>query len=257
MLPAKVLGVVLGRRAGNVSHLIRGLSGTRDARVRSLLQEISQNFAGQEFAEQARQALAHQHTKPSAEGEAPETLAGDLEVFGLPTLLQSLADSELSGRLVISEPNGSDRAVMVFSGGKIHRAEVGRLRGLDAMCQLFERPRPASFVFRKAASKDAVPQEEGVLDVMSTVMEAMRRHDEFNEDRALVPDGISLMPGEATPALPKQETDKKFAKSVWREAAQGTAPETCEGAVDGDAYRVRKLYAHWLESGALKRRPAA
>jgi hypothetical protein len=65
------------------------------------------------------------------------------------------------------------------------------------------------------------------------------------------------MPGEATPALPKQETDKKFAKSVWREAAQGTAPETCEGAVDGDAYRVRKLYAHWLESGALKRRPAA
>lgn len=257
MLPTKVLGVVLGRRAGKVSHLIRGLSGTRDPRVRSLFQEIARNFKGQEFAEQARQALALQQSKPATGGEAPETLSGDLEIFGLPTLLQSMADSELSGRLVISEPNGCDRAVIVFSGGKILRCEVGRLRGLDAMCQLFERPRSACFVFQKAAPNDAVPREEGVLDVMSTILEAMRRHDEFNEDRALVPDGISLMPGEATPSLPKQETDKEFAKSVWSEAARGTAPETCEGAVDGDAYRVRKLYAHWLESGALERRPAA
>ena len=57
--------------------------------------------------------------------------------------------------------------------------------------------------------------------------------------------------------MPAKESDKEFATAVWREAARGTAPESCEGAVNGDAYRVRQLYAHWLECGALERRPAA
>jgi hypothetical protein len=46
-------------------------------------------------------------------------------------------------------------------------------------------------------------------------------------------------------------------EAVWREASRGTAPESCEGLSGSDSYRVRRLYAHWLESGVLTRRPAA
>ena len=65
------------------------------------------------------------------------------------------------------------------------------------------------------------------------------------------------MPTDKPPAMPGKEADQAFGKAVWREAAAGTAPESCEGVVKADAYRVRKLYAHWLECGSLKRRPAA
>jgi len=149
------------------------------------------------------------------------------------------------------------RAVILFSSGKILRCEAGQLDGMDAMCQLFERPRPATFRFEKATRDAPPPTAQGVLDVMATILEAMRRHDEFNEARAIVPDGVLLMPTGKSPSLPREETDKELAKSVWHEAARGTAPETCEGSVKADAYRVRKLYAHWLEHGALQRRPAA
>jgi hypothetical protein len=257
MLPAKVMGLVLGRRAKDVPHLIRALSGTSEPSVRQLFGEIVERFSGQDFVEPAREALTAPQSKPPPGAEASEELSGDLDVFGLPTLLQSMAESELTGRLVISEPNGRDRAVLLFSGGEIASCEVGRLCGLDAVCQLFERPRPATFRFQKTLSSDPIPGGEGTMRVIQTVLEAMRRHDEFHEDRAVVPDGVSLMPTDKTPSLPKAKIDHKFARAVWRQAARGTAPETCEGAVNSDAYRVRRLYAHWFECGALKRRPAA
>ena len=95
------------------------------------------------------------------------------------------------------------------------------------------------------------------MDVLPLLLEAIRRHDEFQEDRALAPDGASLVPTGAAPSIPEDESDRDLVQTVWREAARGTAPESCESLVRRDAYRVRRLYAHWLESGALKHRPAA
>ena len=256
-LPARVMGLAVGRKVWQVPFLIRALSGTPAPAVGRMFEEIVQRFPSHEFSEEVRDALAAFESKPRSETTAHEELSGDLEVFGLPTLMQSMADSELSGRLVITDENGSDRAIMLFAAGKIQSCEVGRLRGVDAVCQLFERPRPATFSFRKARPKQASPREEEPLSVMATILEAMRRHDEFNKDRALVPDGMSLMPGKAKPAVPEGEKDEELLRTVWSLAAKGTAPESCEGSVDGDAYRVRRLYAHWLECGALVRRPAA
>jgi hypothetical protein len=66
-----------------------------------------------------------------------------------------------------------------------------------------------------------------------------------------------MMAGNAPPSVPADETDRELAHAIWCEAAKGTAPESCESVVAADAYRVRRLYAHWLEKGALKHRPAA
>jgi hypothetical protein len=146
--------------------------------------------------------------------------------------------------------------MMVFRDGKIATCETGQLRGLDAVAQLIERPRPGTFRFEKVAPSD-LPPRGLAMDVLSTLLEAIRRHDEFQEDRAVVPEGSALMPGEVPASPPEGEENGEFVQLVWREAARGTAPETCEEVVGADAYRVRRLYAHWLETGALKRRPAA
>ncbi len=258
-LPAKFLGVTVGRRVHHVGQLVRALSGSRTAAVRNRFREIAERYAGQPFAEQAREALARWGAGPQAETEdgSPAELSGDLELFGLPTLLQSLADTKATGRLVICGSNGRERAAVFFADGGIVHCGVGRLRGLDAVCQLFERPQPGSFRFVKPSADDPPLHGKEALEVMPTILEAVRRHDEFQEDRALVPDGASLAsaPG-AVPTPPEEETDDVFVETVWREATRGTAPESCEGAAGADAYRVRRLYAHWFEIGALKLRPA-
>jgi hypothetical protein len=253
-LPGRLLGVVGGRRALEITHLIRSLSGTPLPEVQRLFEEIVERFPDREFTEHAASALTKFRAKTAHGSDSPQAMKGDLELFGMPNLLQSMADSEMTGRLVVSDAKGRDRGRLRMNKGKIRHCEVGKLRGLDAVCQMFERPQPGSFHFEKTSSDAPASGGDEDLDVVSTILEAMRRHDEFQQDRALVPDGSSLMPGDARPKRPEEEEDKAFAAAVWREAKKGTAPESCEGII-GDAYRVRRLYTHWLESGALKFRP--
>jgi len=256
MLPARLFGVVLGRRVQQAVYLVKALSGTSEPEVIAMFEKIIERFPDLEIAEQAREAMIRFRSGSSSEAASPTSLTGDLELFALPSLLQSIADSERTGRLTISEPNGSARAVLYLFKGKIVASEVGRLRGLDAVCQLFERPKPGTFSFEHVSTDDVAAQSHKPLDVMSTIMEAMRRDDEFQRSRAVIPDGSSMKPTDAKPTLPKTESDQEFARSVWREAVRGTAPETCEGVI-GDAYRVRQLFVHWYETGALTLRPTA
>jgi hypothetical protein len=256
MLPAKLFGVVLGRRVEQATYLVKALSGTPEPPVLAIFEKIIERFPDREIAEQARQAMIRFRTGEASESKSPASLTGDLELFALPSLLQSLSDSEQTGRLTITESNGSARAVLYLAKGKIVASEVGRLRGLDAVCQLFERPKPGSFSFEHLPTDDFAAQSHKPLDVMSTIMEAMRRDDEFQRNRAVIPDGSSMKPTHAKPTLPKTESDQTFARSVWREAIRGTAPESCEGVI-GDAYRVRQLFVHWYETGALELRPTA
>ena len=256
MLPAKLLGVVLGRRVREAAYVIKALAGTPEPEVLAMFEKIIERFPDLEIAEQVRAAVVHSRADNSPESRSPASLTGDLELFALPTLLQSIADSEQTGRLTITEPNGSARAVLYLQKGRIVASEVGRLRGLDAVCQLFERPKPGTFSFEHISTDDVAAQSQKPLDVMSTIMEAMRRDDEFQRSRSVIPDGSSMKPTGAKPTLSKTESDQKFARSVWREAIRGTAPETCEGVI-GDAYRVRQLFVHWYESGALTLRPTA
>lgn len=260
-LPSRVLGVVVGGRSPETEALVASMSGTKDPRVISLFEEIATRYEGRPFAEAAFDALGKLRAGPVGSTAPPdavpaESMTGDLEVFGLPALLQSLGDVGQTGRLFILEKNGQPRATMIFRDGKIATCETGPLRGLDAVAQLMERPRPGTFRFEKASPAD-LPPRGLAMDVLATILEAIRRHDEFQEDRALVPEGSTLMPGSTPASTPEGEEDEEFVKLVWREAAKGTAPETCEEVVGSDAYRVRRLYAHWFETGALRRRPAA
>ncbi len=84
------------------------------------------------------------------------------------------------------------------------------------------------------------------------MLEGLRRHDEYNAARAMVPDGIVLEPAGLKPTQPEDETDGEMLHQVWKSASTGVPPETCEGSIDTDPYRIRRMYAHWVETGSLR-----
>jgi hypothetical protein len=90
------------------------------------------------------------------------------------------------------------------------------------------------------------------MEVMPAILEALRRHDEFNAARAIVPDDARLTTGDVTPTPCEGEDDLAFMRSVWVKASCGTTAEKCEAAIASDAYRIRRLYSHWVEIGALR-----
>jgi hypothetical protein len=88
-------------------------------------------------------------------------------------------------------------------------------------------------------------------------MEAMRRFDEFQRLRALVPDEARLVAGETRPTAPTGEQDGELMRRLWTRLRAGAVVTELDAASEVDAFRARTLLAHWLEEGAARLAPAA
>jgi len=259
-LPKKVLGIVAGKKQPQLLRLLDVLSSTPSPDVRELLEEILQKFSNRDFTEKATAILdgfgasrAHAASgAPAAEPTAAPSLAGDLELFGLLNLLQSLSESAVTGTLILSDPEGVTEATLKFDGGRITFCQTRLLRGREALFQLFERPGPGGFAFYARTSKPEEGDFDPPLEVTPLIMEAMRRFDELRRGRLLVPETVTLRATGTKPVPLPSETDPGVVREVWTKAASGAKPADWESHVSADSYRIWRLLVHWVESGALE-----
>ncbi len=252
-LPRSVLGFTVRKNNDRIVWLIQALSGTPLPEVRAVLQEILDKHRDQPFAEAASKALAaiEAGVKPAAPAAAG--LSGDLELFGLPGVLQTLSQSQLTGVLSLIKVPGKVEASLLLEGGRFRGAQFATLRGEEAAYQLFEKPFPGTFAFVSRPDLSGQGATSNPRDIVSLLLEGVRRHDEFKRAAALVPDQVLLEPtGAPSTALPDE--NDTFVQLVWSTTANGTTPVECEASVKTDGYRVRRLLAHWVEEGALKAR---
>jgi hypothetical protein len=256
-LPMKVFGVSVKtqRKAQNIENLISAISGSDTPEVRQILSDIVNQFPGQRFAEASARALSEidQAAKTAKDDSAViATLTGDLDIFGLPNLLQNLADTGVTGNLSVLDPSGNTTATIILEQGNMISAKAGKLSDETAVYQLLERPAHGRFLFiNKEGAPEGQPVAENAHSVMSLLLEGMRRYDEFTRAANLVPDDAQFKPGKKKPSDVKEDPDPKLAKAVWGEAAHGVAPSVCEATVAFDSYRVRRLYEHWVTEGSL------
>ena len=247
-LPSRVLGFAVQKNTSYPIALIRALAGTPSPSVRSLMDEIVERFPGQDFGAAAAKVLeGFGATRRSDDSHA--SLNGDVGLFGLPKLLQSLCDSQLTGTLTLMNREGKPFAALELENRMLIGCTTGSLNGETAFWQLFEKPTAGTFSFKrgKPESDDGEP-----FEVMPAVLEALRRHDEYNAACAIVPDDAALVAGEVKPTPCGDEDDLTFMRSVWVKASSGTTPEKCEAAIASDGYRIRRLFSHWIETGALR-----
>jgi hypothetical protein len=254
-LPRSLLGFTVRKNDERIVWLIRALSGTPLPEVRAVLEEIVEKHGDQPFAEAASNALAAMDAGSTAAETTGAGFSGDLELFGLPGVLQTISQSQLTGVLSLMSAEGKIEASILLDGGRFLGAQFATLRGEEAAYQLFEKPFPGTFAFVSRPDMSKQGATSAPQDVTSLLLEGVRRHDELKRSAALVPDQVLLDPtGAASTPLPDEKED--FVRLVWSTIANGTTPVECEAAVKTDGYRVRRLLAHWVEEGALKVREA-
>ena len=250
-LPFKVFGLTLKKRDDRIGPIIEALSSTPLPSVRKALEDVVERHAGTEYAKTAARTLAA-FDAPKPEAGAAASLSGDLEIFELSSLLQSLAASEVTGALTLRHTSGGTIGGLVIEAGRIRSAECGALRGDEAAFQLFERPEVGTFAFVKQAGLP--PRAEGEpanREVISIILEGMRRYDEFQRFAALVPDEVVLKQTGAKPTPEPEEKDPSFQQGVWVKAVAGLTPRAIEAAVVADSFRIRRLLARWIGDGSL------
>jgi len=252
-VPIKLLGFVMAKNRETLLHLVRALANTPTPGVRETLEQIATNFADQDFGVEAKAILnSFEALKlPTRKRESQPAISGDLDLFGLPNLLQSLADSSATGTLTLRDRAEQVFATVALGAGQIQGCDHGALAGELAFYQLFEMPVPGTFVFETADAGAAAPAQPPLFDVQSGLLEALRRYDEFQLARALAPDDAVFKPTGKKPTAMEGETDVAFLRELWGKATSGLPPLECERTLGADSYRVRRLFAHWLETGVL------
>jgi hypothetical protein len=249
---ATLAGVIINKRKSeNIHSLIGALRGTRVAEVWEAFSAISTRFPGEGFGQAAAQALATLSEAPPSRPPITASLSGDLEVFGLPNLLQSMADNTVTGTLTLFDDEGHVASTLVLEKGQLRSAQHGNLRGPEAVYQLVERPFPGQFAFVTPREPVSEPSGGEVMELAPLLLEGLRRYDELRLARALVPDQAILKPTGLAPSGLENEPNEALVESLWDAVVSGATPVRCERKFPVDSYRIRRLLAHWVEKGAL------
>lgn len=250
--PHKVFGIVLGQNEASARHLIDALSTTPAPAVREAFSNLSRRFPTLETGKAAAKALASLDG-PAPVPEAPDDArSGEMEPFGLPQIVQNLAEAGLSGILRLKSARGEIDAEIVLRSGRMKSCRARGLTGEDAFYQLLERPAPATYVFETQATDSRLePPVESLPEIVPLCLEGMRRYDELAQASALVPDAAKLATTPVRPEHHPDELDGMIVNGLWNLVAGGATPKDCESALKTDSYRIRRQLGHWVETGAL------
>lgn len=250
-LPRGVLGLRLRREMGRSASFVRALSGTPSAPVRALFQEIVRKHGDEEYGTLAAEALRTFAARSRPPDAVASTLSGDLGFFGLPMLLQTLAQGGMTGLLTLIDNAGAPAAKLWLLEGRLRQASHGRLSGEDALYEMLIRPFPGAFAF---VHRKDVPRT-GVLDpprdLMGLIFEGVRRHDEWKRSAALVADDARLVATGAARDITTGES-AELVEALWAAVGAGATARECDTRFPVDSHRVRKLLASWVEIDALK-----
>jgi hypothetical protein len=263
-IPRRLLARPTAAQAERLRHVVAALADTRTAEVQELLETLAGHFPEEDFGRRAARILANAGTAGGGfDPSVGATLSGDLRVFGLPTLLQSLADSRVTGVLRLVGARGGSLATVELERGLLATARYGTLEGPEVVYQLLERPVRATFVFVPRAASAGLAGTASVVsskrleDMTPLLLEGLRRHDELRRASVVVPDDARLATTDRPPRAVTGEDDIDLVISLWEKVAAGTTPRQCEQTLGADAYRVRRCLVDWVEDGALEVRGGA
>ena len=255
-LPLRRLGIVFTQRDEKCKRIVEALMGTPLPHVRSALQDLAQQYPDLQTGQAAAKVkVVTELLPPSGVKRAADTptvsLMGDLDLFGLPSLVQSLSDSVLTGTLTLKSPDGEVFAMLIFDRGSLQSCRNGILSAESAFYQLFEKPRKGTFEFARTA-QEGVAAESDFPAILPMMLEAMRRYDELQNARGIVPDDQRLKAKESRPIPLPEEKDGLLFRNLWNAVQRGTTALECEATIEVDSYRIRRLLAHWIESGIIE-----
>jgi len=252
-IPIKRLGIVQRQKDFMAKCIAQAFAGTAHLDVLAALQDLVQRYPECESGQAATASLAKlEQAKTAKRTETPSvSLMGDLEVFGLPSLLQNLADSTVTGTLTLKNNKGETYATVSLIKGKLRESRCGVLSGDSAFFQMFERPQPGTFQFVRALEPTG-GAEAGLPEILPFMLEALRRYDEVQQMRAVIPDDARLKVKAVKPSSLPKEKDGLLFRDLWTAVQNGATAAECEATIVFDCYRVRRLLSHWVESGVIE-----
>ncbi|MFQ6078382.1 MAG: cyclic nucleotide-binding domain-containing protein, partial [Thermodesulfobacteriota bacterium] len=177
-------------------------------------------------------------------------LSGNLEYFDLPTIIQTLASSERTGTLTITDHFEQVFAVLYFETGKVLYATLGHLRGEEAFYQLSQSPVQDAFTF-KGGTPPAEFAEEGEIGTttMGLLMEAAHQQDELKVLKATYTDPNRVFHPQSEELSWADEETKSLAQEIWTRLHRGETIAEMVRQISTCEYRIYKVLSTMDKKG--------
>ncbi len=143
---------------------------------------IIKPFAVEELHARIERILERRRAIDEARRGGDAFLAGSVEHLAISDLLQLLALNHKDGRVHLHE--GREEGWIVFAGGEIVHAEIGRIRGLKALFRMLGWNAAS---FRVLPREDAPVERSITASAANALMDGLVSLDEWNRWRARLP----------------------------------------------------------------------
>jgi CRP-like cAMP-binding protein len=177
-------------------------------------------------------------------------LSGNLQYFDLPTIVQTLATSERTGTLTITDQMERIFAKIYFEGGKVLYARVGHLRGEEAFYQLFQSATQDAFTFKGGLPPEAFDEEEEIgTTTMGLLMEAARQQDELKVLVDTYSDPKRIFRPQSEALQWNDDETEALAQEIWHRLRQGQTIDQMVNEIPVCQYRIYKVLSVMAETG--------
>jgi CRP-like cAMP-binding protein len=180
-------------------------------------------------------------------------LSGNLEYFDLPTIIQTLASSERTGTLTITDHFEQVFAVLYFEAGKIRYATLRHLGGEEAFYQLSQSPVQDAFSFKGGVPPAEFSEEEEIgTTTMGLLMEAARQQDELKVLKATYTDPDRVFRPRSEELSWDDEETKRLAQEIWTRMHRGETIAQMAGEIPTCEYRIYKVLSVMNQKGLVE-----
>ncbi len=144
-------------------------------------------------------------------------LHGNLRFFDLPTVIQTIISSKLTGTLVITDEEQEPVAEVNFDNGEVRSAFFGELMGAEAFLQLFQPPpQDGHFDFKSGPIQEIGDERFEIhFPTMNLLMEAVRLQDELGEFQRVLKDDQVYTPIGEFLEWDVEDQDYPLALQIW------------------------------------------
>ena len=186
--------------------------------------------------------------------ERPKELAGRLEHFDLPTVVQTLASSGQTGVITIFDEERTTWAESLMQDGEIERARCGSLEGEDAFSEVFVRAPDGEFVFRasEAPDADAFGDQPIQGSAASLLMEAMRLVDEVARFKSKLPDATRRIKTRTTSLSWDDADTKEVVRGILTELQQPGSVEALVEKLPCSTHTLYRVAAELYDAGHIQ-----
>jgi hypothetical protein len=149
-------------------------------------------------------------------------LLGNLKYFDLPFIVQTLAASERTGTLTITDQSQRVFATLYFEAGDVLFAKLGHLRGEEAFYQLFQSPVQDAFNFTNGLPSSEFEDDDEIgTTTAGLLMEAAHQQDELKVLKATYADANRVFRPQSEILLWGNEQTRDLAQEIWARLQQG------------------------------------